>query len=113
MHYNTTIARVHADPWGATLKLYLAHKSGSGETIGVPSITWTEQPIGSEYPDSALSLDKDRAQELANSLWEAGVRPSQAGHTIGQAEAMQKHIDDLRETNRRLLSMLEKGTNAT
>ena len=41
-------------------------------------------------------LDAAAAQELANSLWEAGIRPAQCRQAQGEFEAQCRHLEDMR-----------------
>lgn len=52
------------------------------------------QPGAYNVPSFVLS--DDDAQILANQLWEAGVRPAQAGRSVGQIEAQGAHLSDMR-----------------
>lgn len=44
----------------------------------------------------AYHLTIQQAQELMNSLWEAGIQPVQAKGSVGQLAAVQHHLDDMR-----------------
>lgn len=59
--------------------------------ISVPQ----EFQTGTPFPP-VLSLDEDAAQQLMNSLWDAGVRPVGAKGSAGQLDAVQRHLEDMR-----------------
>ena len=56
----------------------------------------------------AMAISYDLALMLANSLWDAGIRPVQSSGSVGQVQAMQAHIDDLREQNAHLRTLLSE-----
>jgi hypothetical protein len=43
-----------------------------------------------------LALEEPAAQDLMNSLWDAGVRPVGAKGSAGQLDAVQRHLEDMR-----------------
>lgn len=53
--------------------------------------------------DPALQMDESEAQALMNSLWDAGLRPTQGHGSTGQCAALQAHIEDLRHVAKTLL----------
>ena len=52
-------------------------------------------PDGDYNPPTAV-LDEQAAQVLANSLWDAGIRPEGARASVGQLAATQAHLEDMR-----------------
>lgn len=52
-----------------------------------------------------LSLNDEAAQNLMDSLWETGLRPSKGVASSGQVEAMSNHITDLRKISHKLLKI--------
>ncbi len=49
-----------------------------------------------EIVPTVLSLKEEEAQQLCDSLWEAGVRPTNGEGSTGQLAATQAHLDDMR-----------------
>ena len=47
-----------------------------------------------ESPTATMGLDE--AQELANSLWSAGIRPEQSRQAQGAHDAQGRHLEDMR-----------------
>ncbi len=45
----------------------------------------------------SLSIPEGTAQMLMDQLWRCGLRPTEARSGAGTVEAMQRHLDDLRE----------------
>ena len=47
--------------------------------------------------DPLLRMDDEAAQGLMDSLYAAGLRPSEGRYTVENVQSMQNHIDDLRK----------------
>lgn len=45
----------------------------------------------------ALRLSEDEAQQFCDSLWAAGVRPTNGEGSVGQLSAVQEHLEDMRK----------------
>lgn len=43
-----------------------------------------------------MMLEADQAQQLANDLWDAGIRPAQSKMSHGAFEAQGQHLNDMR-----------------
>ncbi len=54
-----------------------------------------EKLLGEVIPP-LLQLKEAEAQHLADALYEAGIRPSQAAGSAGQLAAVQFHLEDMR-----------------
>ena len=48
------------------------------------------------YPEPTLQLDHQQTQELMDSLWDCGIRPTEGTGSAGAMAAMQKHLEDMR-----------------
>jgi len=46
--------------------------------------------------DPVINLEQESAQELANALWAAGIRPEQSMQAQGAYDAQGKHLSDMR-----------------
>ena len=73
--------------------LYLLDKTDSGKFYG--ALTYTGYNEGS-YLLPTVSLEREDAQKLMNSLWDAGIRPREMG-TAGQLAAVSYHLEDMRK----------------
>jgi hypothetical protein len=54
-----------------------------------------EEEQGIQIPPM-LTLDMQRAQQLCDALWEAGVRPTNGAGSVGQLAATERHLEDMR-----------------
>lgn len=61
---------------------------------------------GAERHEPAFALSRELAQVLADSLWVAGIHPTQSSGSVGQVEAMRAHIVDLRTQLDRLNGLI-------
>lgn len=69
-------------------------------------LEWKEAEWGSvqiNQPSGFAILPYELAQQMMDALWDAGVRPAAAMGSLGQLGATEKHLDDLRKMNERLL----------
>lgn len=64
-----------------------------------------EYPEGSRVDAEPFALNDNAAQQLMNSLWNAGIRPENGTGGPAQAEAMQGHLADLRAIAFHVLKM--------
>lgn len=60
-----------------------------------------EPPVMTERPNFEVSLPfaqfkTTEAQELMDSLWQCGLRPSEGSGSAGALAATQRHLDDMR-----------------
>jgi hypothetical protein len=64
-------------------------------------IQWREIQLG-EMPRPTMQFhrmmtnDTEALQQLADSLWECGFRPSQTLGTAGEKQALERHLQDFR-----------------
>jgi len=52
----------------------------------------------------AFELERQSCQELMDSLWQAGIRPSEGVASTGQLEALKGHLEDMRKLSFGLLT---------
>ena len=48
--------------------------------------------------DPCITIHDDDAQALMDSLWKAGIRPSNGEGNVGQIGAMREHLEDTKES---------------
>jgi hypothetical protein len=58
-------------------------------------------------PQEQITLPLETAQELMDSLWQCGLRPSEGSGSAGSLKATENHLKDMQELSRRLLSIVE------
>lgn len=82
----------HKEPWSPRVALVMLSKDRRSAAIG-----FTLVPIeDGEYVAPATHLDQNEAQALIDSLWAAGLRPSEGSGSAGALAATQRHLDDMR-----------------
>lgn len=60
------------------------------------AVEWHVLRPGEEAPSPTFALLENEAQELMDSLWTAGVRPTEGRGSAGQLGATERHLDDMR-----------------
>lgn len=78
------------------IHLSLWEPSSAGRIAVVKSITMETIDAGSSFEDAAIRLQYEDAQILMDELYAIGIRPTDGRSTVGQVQAMQNHLDDLR-----------------
>lgn len=76
------------------------------------TLVWKEVEFGSvaiNNPSGFAVFPYEMAQQLMEQLWNAGVRPAAAMGSIGQLAATEKHLEDLRTMNVKLLDKVLKN----
>ena len=75
-----------------------------GHVYVAQPLVMKEQPI-EDIVDPFMSIGTEMAQELMDSLWNCGVRPSEQGaDNVGKEKALLNHLEDMR----RLVPGLQK-----
>lgn len=83
-----------ADWLNPNINVWLAQKK-DGKTSVVENLTLRTLEEG-EIPHSPIQLDPTTAQQLMDSLWDCGLRPSEGSGSAGAMLATQNHLEDMR-----------------
>lgn len=78
-----------------TISLRIAVKRSDGDRDIATSITFEKMKQG-EFSPALIQLEVEEAQDLADQLYAAGIRPSAAAGSAGQLDAVKYHLEDLR-----------------
>lgn len=83
-------------PWNDNLALFI-RKFDLKERKGyiVKSIEWLEVPECSQA-EPTFNIEFGEGNKLLQQLWDTGARPLESKHTIGQIQAMESHLADMR-----------------
>lgn len=107
----TSKLRAHAEPkwYSNSIALYFYEKAQQdGKTSYVSDLVMTTAEEGQLIePSEALTVSLETAQELMDSLWQCGLRPSEGSGSAGALKATETHLKDMQEISRRLLGMVE------
>ncbi len=79
-----------------TIAVHAGHQDARGELHAAIPAQFVPVPSGGSVAGPCLTLSRDAAQELMDSLWRCGVRPADIVDSAGALEAAQRHIADLR-----------------
>lgn len=85
----------HLEPWSGRISLRYGFQTvGEGWTsMGRPPM---EKHKPGQIIDPFLEIDLTEAQQLMDSLWNCGIRPSEGSGSAGALAATQRHLDDMR-----------------
>ncbi len=61
------------------------------ELVMKPAQEWLVQPL-----NPLIRITTDEAQQMMDSLWDCGLRPSEGSGSAGSLAATQRHLDDMR-----------------
>lgn len=80
--------------WVGGICIWVGDFSGSRRMVGTNVIMKTVEE--GEMSSPTMSISMTAAQELMDSLWECGLRPSEGSGSAGALLATQRHLDDMR-----------------
>lgn len=75
----------------------LSQPLGSDRQAIATNITFQEIQDNGLICEPLLQLSEAEAQQLADQLYAAGIRPSEAAGSAGQLDAVKYHLEDLRK----------------
>jgi len=85
----------HLAPRSNRIDLLIKQIDGNTLAIG-RGVLFEVVPEGQEI-EPTLSLPIESAQELMDSLWQCGLRPSEGSGSAGALRATQNHLEDMRK----------------
>ena len=62
----------------------------------VKEIKWEETEPGMKFSERPIMVDETAAQQLIDSLWNCGLRPTNVKIEVGKLEATNNHLRDMR-----------------
>jgi hypothetical protein len=83
-------------PWRQSIGILISLRETGRPWMVAKELEFVEVPDGVEV-NPTFHLEIDQAQGLMDCLWNCGLRPTQSGSSIGQTEAIQKHLEDMRQ----------------
>ncbi len=89
--------RAEKQPWNDGISLHLFERLPDGNISLLAGLQFeTISPAEAVYPGEAINLPYEVAQQLIDSLWDCGLRPSEGTGSAGAMAATQKHLEDMR-----------------
>lgn len=83
--------------FGQTVSIYMVQETLTHVSVAQPiQMMSVPKEDVSTFP-ALMSMSMGMAQELMDSLWQAGLRPSEGTGSAGALKATQDHIKDLRD----------------
>lgn len=95
--------RVARDPSRAFGVIGLIDQVDEGGIRSVATVTFDPVAPGRSVGDRLFELPDEACQALADQLWELGFRPRAAAGSAGQLDAVQAHLEDMRQIARGFL----------
>jgi hypothetical protein len=91
-------ARAHMNPGWLSVDLFLLARDQHGDIshVAQPVVFEPNEETG-RMLEPLVRLPEEAAKQLAEDLWDAGVRPSQAKSRQDEINALQAHIADLQK----------------
>ena len=80
-------------PWVDNLELHIYDRATHSVAI---NIEFQKAEEGNAYPP-VMYIDYTVAQQLMDSLWDCGVRPTEGAGSAGAMKAVQEHLQDMRK----------------
>lgn len=88
------------------IEIQLLQRTETGVYAG--RLSWQHVPEGTEA-DRTQSLDLAAAQELMDSLWQCGLRPSEGSGSAGALAATERHLADMRQIAFHFMEQPDQG----
>lgn len=77
------------------IDVFLFRHSDAGRRMQPVSIEWAVVERGAAV-SADMVLGAERAQQLMDDLWDAGLRPTQGRQSEGVTQAQGRHLEDMR-----------------
>ena len=84
--------------WDRRISFYGREMLGLGFNIAMPlEFKLFDKSKDGLVQDPFLTIELEAAQELMDSLWDCGLRPTEGSGSAGALAATQKHLEDMRK----------------
>jgi len=103
--YNSLDLWCHRSPVQVCYDFYLGRRDREQNKVFAAEIILKEVSPATLNPAS-FQLDPDAAQMLMDTMWQAGLRPSDGQASTGQLKATELHLQDTRNLNAQLLDVV-------
>ena len=84
----------YRDPYFGMVRFWLREKFDGRVAVG--EITMKTIEDNGLMPPETFTLSESRAQQLMDTLWREGFRPTEGTGSAGALAAVQKHLEDMR-----------------
>ena len=103
-------ARRAVEFFNDSIEIYIFHRPDPGGPARVlTDLTFTEVQPQTALNQETIQLPGEVAQQLMDSLWDCGVRPSEGNGSAGAMKAAQDHIKDLQGSRADLQQTLARS----
>ena len=104
--------QVQSAPWYSGFEMLVGGRRADGRMVA-GELTMHTQEQDAMIVEPTIRFDQKVAQELMDSLWYCGVRPSDGTGSTGQLAATEKHLEDARLQNQAFSTTLLKVVEST
>lgn len=94
-YYKFVRAVAHRNPWAEEVEIMLGLYENGKPVSTCKTLEFEPHPEGAQLSPT-FRLYGHEAQELMDMLWECGLRPTQSEQSIGQLDATERHLADMR-----------------
>lgn len=90
--------RAYLRPWNDSIDLLVVQPMYGTKSRSVAQpLTFRTLEEGLYISEPTMSLDLKAAQQLMDSLWQCGLRPTEGKGSAGALAATQAHLEDMRK----------------
>ncbi len=90
-----TGVKANRAPWWNAIELLVYEKHG--DRLSVARAVQLETVESGAFIEPTMRLNMTEAQELMDSLWHCGLRPSEGSGSAGAMAATEKHLADMQK----------------
>lgn len=102
-------ARCERNPVGDSISIYLFNRLPNGRIRIATEIVFQEIDATQAITiNETIAVSYQTAQEIIDSLWDCGLRPSEGSGSAGALKATENHLKDSQTILNRLLTLVEK-----
>ncbi len=88
---------VRREPWQIPgLELFITADLDNGKRACAQEVVFKETQEDGVWPQPALRVAPEDAQQLMDELWRAGLRPTEGTGSAGAMAAQTRHLEDMR-----------------
>jgi hypothetical protein len=98
--------RAYREYYNDLINLVIFGKQGE-KHVALSNLVFEELKEFSD-PKEKIYMTQQQGQELMDSLWDCGIRPSEGTGSAGAMSAIQDHLKSMKILSDRLLSIVEK-----
>lgn len=88
--------RAQNQPWYRGISILISDEQEHKDCYAIGKIEFVRLEEG-ELANPTFELKIEAAQQLMDELWQCGIRPTNEVGSVGQLQATEKHLEDMRK----------------